>query len=169
MSDQNDGGTTVALGTAGGVVLLAITIVIGIAISRAFKEPAAAPAAPAAVVVESAELVLIEGPLAGDLVGTVYFELSAAELQPAEAAKLDAVIKAMADAPARKAVLSGFHDASGGAASNAELAKQRAIGVRKALVAAGVDAGRVGLRKPEQTTGGADADAARRVEIRLVD
>ena len=67
----------------------------------------------------------------------------------------------------RKLVISGFHDATGGAAQNAELAKQRALVVRDALLAAGVDESRIELKKPEQVTGtGSDAQA-RRVEITL--
>jgi outer membrane protein OmpA-like peptidoglycan-associated protein len=66
-----------------------------------------------------------------------------------------------------KLVISGFHDATGGAAQNAELAKQRALVVRDALLAAGVDESRIELKKPEQVTGtGSDAQA-RRVEITL--
>lgn len=67
----------------------------------------------------------------------------------------------------RKLVISGFHDATGGAAQNAELAKRRALVVRDALKAAGVAEGQIELKKPEQISGsGADAQA-RRVEISL--
>ncbi|OYU72492.1 MAG: cell envelope biogenesis protein OmpA, partial [Burkholderiales bacterium PBB5] len=41
--------------------------------------------------------------------------------------------------------------------------------VRAALTAAGADAARLQLRKPEQTEAAGPADEARRVEIRLVD
>jgi outer membrane protein OmpA-like peptidoglycan-associated protein len=75
----------------------------------------------------------------------------------------------LAQAPAgAKLVLSGFHDASGDPARNAELAKERAKAVRTALVAAGVDVARVALRKPESTMGGGTPEEARRVEVRLV-
>ena len=61
--------------------------------------------------------------------------------------------------------VSGFHDASGNAAANAELAKQRAVAVRDLLVVAGVPAERIVLEKPAVTTGGADSREARRVEV----
>ena len=70
---------------------------------------------------------------------------------------------------AGKLVLAGFHDPSGDALVNAELAKNRAKAVRAAITSQGVDAARVALRKPEQTAADGPADEARRVEIRLVD
>ncbi|TDM05009.1 MAG: cell envelope biogenesis protein OmpA [Ideonella sp. MAG2] len=123
-------------------------------------------AAPAATSVGEA---LLEGPLTGDLTGTLYFGTGSADL-PAEAlAELASVKAAVQAAPARKLVLSGFHDTSGDPAMNAELAKKRAIAVREALKAAGVDAARIQLRKPESTAGDGRPEQARRVEIRLVD
>ena len=66
-----------------------------------------------------------------------------------------------------KAVISGFHDATGNPAQNAELAKQRALVVRDALMAAGLAESQIELKKPEQVVGsGSDAEA-RRVEISL--
>jgi cytochrome c oxidase subunit II len=69
--------------------------------------------------------------------------------------------------PTENNTLTGFVDASGSAAQNAELAKQRALAVRDALQAAGIDAQRIELRKPENITAGTGADAAqaRRVDI----
>ena len=67
----------------------------------------------------------------------------------------------------RKLLLSGFHDASGDPAVNAELAKNRAKAVREALKARGVAAERIVLRKPEQTSAEGPPQEARRVEIRL--
>ncbi len=69
--------------------------------------------------------------------------------------------------PGRKLAVSGFHDATGDAVKNIELAKKRALAVRDALRAAGVAEGQIELRKPEQVAGsGSDAEA-RRVEISL--
>ena len=71
--------------------------------------------------------------------------------------------------PDTKVMLSGFVDASGNATRNAELAKVRAFAVRDALTAAGIDASRIELRKPETITAGGSADkSARRVEIKPV-
>jgi outer membrane protein OmpA-like peptidoglycan-associated protein len=114
---------------------------------------------------------LIELPISGALMGKLYFEVGAATLPTDPAAKLaldTAKSELSKSAASSKLVLSGFHDASGDPVKNAELAKQRAQAVRDALTAAGVDATRVGLRKPEVTTGGGPANEARRVEIRLV-
>ena len=66
-----------------------------------------------------------------------------------------------------KLVISGYHDATGSAAANAELAGQRAFAVRDALNAAGVDVASMELKKPEQmTASGSDAEA-RRVEVAI--
>jgi outer membrane protein OmpA-like peptidoglycan-associated protein len=112
---------------------------------------------------------MVDVPLAGEIVARVFFELDKSELQPDAVAALAPALKALADAPARKLVIAGFHDPSGDAAHNAELAKQRAKAVRSALVGQGADAARVQLRKPEQTALGGPAEEARRVEVRLVD
>ena len=53
------------------------------------------------------------------------------------------------------------------AAQNAELAKQRAMTVAHALEANGVPKERIQLQKPELLVGSANADEARRVEVRL--
>ena len=71
-------------------------------------------------------------------------------------------------AEGKKAVLSGYTDASGDPALNEALAKQRAFAVRDALKALGVNDDQIELRKPEQITGGGPADEARRVEVTLM-
>jgi len=96
----------------------------------------------------------------------VMFESGKAEV-PADAA---AAVKAVADflgaTADAKVQLSGFVDNSGTPEANKELAKQRALAVRDALKAAGVDEARIVLQKPEDITAG-EGDAARRVEITL--
>jgi outer membrane protein OmpA-like peptidoglycan-associated protein len=75
----------------------------------------------------------------------------------------------MSSQPRLKATVSGYHSASGELAANQELAKQRAMSVRDALVAAGVQADRVVLEKPlsaEANLAGEDP-AARRVSVTL--
>ena len=64
-------------------------------------------------------------------------------------------------------LVSGYHDASGDAAANAELAKQRAVAVGDALKAAGAPADKVELAKPEQTQATGPASEARRVEVKV--
>jgi K(+)-stimulated pyrophosphate-energized sodium pump len=93
-----------------------------------------------------------------------YFASGKAALPDGTAAALSSVVTGVAQG--KKALVSGFHDATGDPAMNAELAKQRAIAVRDALKAAGVDEGKVELRKPEQINAGMAADA-RRVEVTL--
>ncbi len=93
-----------------------------------------------------------------------FFASGKSELPNGAAAALAGVIKGVADG--KKAVVSGFHDATGDPAMNAELAKQRAVAVRDALKAAGVDEAKVELKKPEQINAGTSAEA-RRVEVAL--
>jgi outer membrane protein OmpA-like peptidoglycan-associated protein len=96
----------------------------------------------------------------------VYFEPGKAELPADSASSLTPYVVAAKD-KRRTVVVSGFHDPSGDAAANEELAKQRAFAVRDFLVRAGVPAERVELRKPVVTTGGGDPQEARRVEVTL--
>lgn len=173
MLDELDDGARIGVWTALGVVaFLLFGLLGGLALktlgdkarpSAVAAAPAAATAAPGA----AADDVLIDAPLEGDVAGTLYFDFGSAAL-PADAPAAVAAIKTAADAAAgRKLVISGFHDATGDPAKNAELAKERAKAVRAALVAAGLPAERVALRKPESTTGSGDDRHARRVEVRL--
>jgi outer membrane protein OmpA-like peptidoglycan-associated protein len=61
--------------------------------------------------------------------------------------------------------LSGFHDPRGSQAKNEQLALERAGAVRKALVAAGIAADRIDLRKPDVMVGSGSKEEARRVEV----
>jgi len=77
--------------------------------------------------------------------------------------KAVAYLQAHAD---HKVALSGYVDATGNADHNAELAKQRAQAVAKALTDAGVAPERIALHKPTTITEGAGADQqGRRVDI----
>jgi outer membrane protein OmpA-like peptidoglycan-associated protein len=96
----------------------------------------------------------------------LYFEVGQAVL-PADATAQLAPLAAAARASGRALVVSGYHDASGNASANAELAKQRAFAVRDLLVSAGVRGDAIELAKPIETLGGADAREARRVEVSL--
>lgn len=167
MFDNEDEGTRIGVFVALGVVaLLLFGLLGGLAIRQmGHKAPAVAVAPGAAAQAD----VLLDAPLTGDIAGVLYFALGSAELPADAPAVTSAAAKALAAAPAgAKLVLSGFHDSSGDAAKNAELAKNRAKAVRAALVSGGTNAARVALRKPEVTTGDGTAQEARRVEIRLV-
>lgn len=153
------------------VLTIAVVLAIGLAVafgiqkSRGTGAPGAAPAvtAPVAAVVapvgEDASVVVENG------VVKFYFASGKADLAPGA---LDALADAIRAAKSGKRLtLSGFHDATGDPAFNAELARQRAIVVRDALAGAGVAEAAMELRKPVQTTGtGANAEA-RRVEVMI--
>jgi outer membrane protein OmpA-like peptidoglycan-associated protein len=99
--------------------------------------------------------------------GSIYFEVSSDAL-PANAAQvISQVAKAAQTQVGKSIVISGFHDASGNPAQNAELAKRRALAVRKGLEAQGIAPQLLVMEKPALTTGGGDAREARRVELRL--
>lgn len=152
------------------VALLLIGLIIGLAWRTLKDRPAAAARTPlvaAAPAAASADDVL-DVPLAGDIIGKLYFEVGKAELPGDVGQALAAALAAVTADPDRKLMLSGFHDPSGDPALNAELAKNRARAVREALKARGVAAERIVLRKPEQTAADGPPAEARRVEIRLV-
>ena len=166
MMDENDDGARVGLWVVIGVItLLLFGLIGGLAIRAMHAKKAPAVTATAAA---SAD-VLIDAPLSGEIVGKLYFEMAKAELPADASVALAPVLKAMADNPAKKLLLAGFHDPSGDPVLNAELAKNRAKAVRAAITSQGVDAARVALRRPEQTAADGPADEARRVEIRLID
>ena len=122
----------------------------------------AAAAAPAmAASADDASVVIENG------VVKFYFASAKADLAPGALAALgDAIAAAKAG---KRLVLSGFHDATGNAAMNAELAKQRAMSVRDALVGAGVAESSLELKKPEESTGSGNDAEARRVEVTIVE
>lgn len=135
------------------VSLFAIAIAIGQAIGQAAPRPAPASAAFAPSILR--------------VVGLVYFEVGKAE-PPADAMLLlGPAVRAAKAMPAVKLVVSGYHDASGDATANEELAKQRAFAVRDVLVAAGIASERIELAKPAVTIGGDDPREARRVEVTM--
>ena len=171
MFDQEDEGTRIGLWVALSTVLLVLAGLIGGIAMRQLNhgKAAAAATAPVAAVTPTDAGEFIDAPLVGDLASTVFFALGQSALADDARAALDTAVAALQAAPQRRAVLSGFHDASGTAGVNAEIAKARAKAVREALTAAGIEPTRVSLRKPDVTLGDGSAPEARRVEIRLVD
>ena len=132
------------------VPLLPATASMSGAAPHAATAPAAtAPAAVAIAIPETAKL---------------YFEVGKADLPADAPATLARVIAVVKTNDALHLVVSGFHDASGDPAMNAELAKQRAMAVAEALKANGVADSRIELKKPEQINAG-DAAEARRVDV----
>jgi K(+)-stimulated pyrophosphate-energized sodium pump len=94
-----------------------------------------------------------------------YFASGKADLATGADTALADIAKGVA--AGKKAVVSGFTDATGDAAKNEELAKQRAMAVGAALKAAGIADDKVEMKKPETLTGSGDNAEARRVEVAL--
>ena len=173
---DDDSQQNLILGIAVGVIALVIFLVIGVALykSGAARSPAkpvvAAAAAPVvAVVTETVSVVIPDGASIRVENGIVnfYFATGSADLAPGAAEALAAVIKGVEGG--RKAVVSGFHDTTGDAAINEQLAKKRAEMVRDVLTGLGVAADKVDLEKPAVTTGTGNNAQARRVEVKLLD
>jgi K(+)-stimulated pyrophosphate-energized sodium pump len=134
------------------VALLIVPLLpVGASMNAAAPHAAAttAPAAVAIAIPETAKL---------------YFEVGKADLPADAPTTLARVIAVVKTNDALHLVVSGFHDSSGDAAMNAELAKQRAMAVAETLKANGIAESRIELKKPEQIDGG-DAAEARRVDV----
>lgn len=152
MSDANDDVQNYALAVLAGVVALVVSGVIALAVSTSLGAVPAKPAAAAA---------------AQEGQPRVYFEVDSDALPGDALAVLNQVADAARGKPGTTVLISGFHDATGNPEHNADLAKRRALAVRHALEANGVAPSQLVLDKPQETTGGADAREARRVEMRL--
>ncbi len=144
-------------------ILLAVGLALGFGINKSRPKAKAAPAATVVVPVDAdAARVVVEG-------GVVkfYFATGKADLAVDLSAEVQAALSEAASAAkaGKKLLVSGFHDSTGDAAVNAELAKQRAMTVQAVLVNLGVDAAAVELKKPEELLGGGDNAQARRVEV----
>lgn len=146
---------------AAAVIAVAGDAAAGAASAEAAGASAAATAEPAAAASakdsDDASVVVENG------VVKFYFASGKSDLAPGA---VDALADAIAAGKAgSKLVISGFHDATGDPARNAELAKQRAFAVRDALKAAGVADSAIELKKPETATGSGNNAEARRVEV----
>jgi len=166
---QNEPGLLLAwiLGIA---VTIAIVVAVLSGVLSALGSSSASSAAPAAPVTAAAPAAdkPAEGaaaPAAAMGPAKLYFSTGKAELPAEAAATLAPLIDALKAGKAKKLVISGYHDATGDPAQNAELAKQRAFAVRDALTGAGLTAEQIELSKPQETTGGGDEREARRVEV----
>ena len=158
-SDEDDSQQRFILALVLGLVLAVVVFVIGMAISRSRMH--AAPSAVAEAIPDAASVQVVNGTV------IFYFATASADLAAGANEALAAVVQGMA--AGKKAVISGFHDNTGDATRNEELARQRALAVQQVLVSLGVPADRVELRKPETTTGTGSNAQARRVEVRLGD
>ena len=183
MSDD-DSQQNFILGFLLALIALVIFFVLGIVFWH--KSHGAAPAAMPAVAVaavaagpatnttvaevtETVTVVIPDGASirVADGVVNFYFATGSADLAPGAAEALAAVIKGVESG--RKAVVACFHDTTGDAAINEQLAKKRAETVRDVLVGLGVPADKVALQRPAITAGSGNDAQARRVEVKLVD
>ncbi len=157
---QDDDNQNLVLGILFGIIALVIGLVIGLGVYVTGQNRAPAPVA--AVVAEEPEIAEV-----GEALVKFYFESGKAELPAGAEDELAKVVAKLAEDPSRLVLLSGYHDETGGAAVNAEVAKARAVAVKDALIAAGLAADKVKMRKPAVTLGGNDPAEARRVEVRV--
>ncbi len=168
-SQDNDKEQNAVTGfVVGSAVLLAIAVSLFFGLSKAgviggHKQAAAsaavsAPAPAQGAGADEASVKVVDG------VVRFYFASGKADIATgAKEALADAVAAAKSG---KKLVLSGYHDSTGSAEKNAELAKKRAVGVRDALLAEGVAESSIELKKPEAmpNTKGSDPEA-RRVDV----
>ena len=157
---QDDDNQNLVLGILFGIIALVIGLVIGLGVYVTGQNRAPAPVA--AGVAEEPEIAEV-----GEALVKFYFESGKAELPAGAEGELAKVVAKLAEDPSRLVLLSGYHDETGGAAVNAEVAKARAVAVKDALIAAGLAADKVKMRKPAVTLGGTDPAEARRVEVRV--
>jgi outer membrane protein OmpA-like peptidoglycan-associated protein len=164
----------IALGVLGAVVLGAAIIGELIANPSTNSTPkdrfvvtkpaeVAAPAAPAIPTGSGVMAEMVDGKPALN----VYF--ATAERTAAPLGTEAAALKAYVDShPEDRLSVSGYVDPRGDAAFNAELAKDRAVNTKAALVAAGIPEDKIDLDKPADIVGG-DASLAedRRVTVRI--
>lgn len=97
----------------------------------------------------------------------LFFDVGQSAMPANTGAALAPIVAYLAANPMAMAAVAGFHDPTGDAAANEELAKNRAIGVRDALMMSGVAEERIVLDKPVVTTGDGSLEAARRVEVTI--
>ena len=172
-SSDDDSQQRFALGFLFALVALVISVVVGTVVVKRVGASAAAKPAPAATASAAPAAAAAPATLADDAASVLvengvvkfYFATAKAELAAGANEALADVVKGVAEG--KKAIVSGFHDATGDAALNAELAKQRAFVVRDALKALGVAEDKIELKKPEETTASGSNAEARRVEVVL--
>lgn len=155
-ANDEDESTAVVVGVLAGIALAVVAVIYGGSAGKL-----SIPVADASVE-QTADIVPV-----GEALAKVYFAVGSAALSEADQAVVGKTLAVLAAKPAAIVLLSGFHDPSGDAARNAELARERAVAVRGALLAGGVAAERVKLRKPESTLGSGGDEEGRRVEVRV--
>jgi OmpA-OmpF porin, OOP family len=124
---------------------------------------AAAPAVVAAAATPAAAATAMKWPV------KVYFDTSKATTGDAGQVSIKAVAEYLVANKAAVVAITGYTDKTGNADANSKLAKDRAVGVRDALKAGGVDDARIMMKPPvfvEAGKDGTDAES-RRVDLTL--
>ena len=175
MNQQDDDGQQgLVLWVVFGLVALVIALVVGVSVYQRGKIVAAPKSAVAAATtvmpvndLPSATQNAMDAASVKVENGVVkfYFASGKSDLATGANAALTDVVKGAQ--AGRKLVISGYHDATGSAAKNAELAKLRAFAVRDALKSAGVPDDKIELKKPEVLLAAGSNAEARRVEVAL--
>lgn len=163
MDDESDGDQRALVGL---IIGIAVTIAITVALaSGVVATMGAGPAPSASAPPAAAATAVTPAAMPANSLAKLYFASGQKELPADAVATLGPVLEAVKAGADRRVAISGFHDRTGNPEVNAELAKQRAMAVRDALVAAGVAETRIELRKPVQTEGDGTDREARRVEV----
>lgn len=163
-SSDDDSQQRFALGFIFALITLIVATVIGTVVVQRGIVRAPKPAAAAATVSNAASAEDVARIVVQDGVVKFYFASGKSELAAGANEALADAVKAVLEG-GKTLLISGFHDATGSADFNAELAKQRAVVVRDALLALSVPEDKIELKKPEQTQGDGSNAEARRVEV----
>lgn len=155
------------IGAALLAALLALLWLLKIATPAGCCSAAAPAQAPAVAAIAAAPSSVPSVPVAAPPSAKLYFDTGASEKIAEGDAGLAPVAAWLAANPQARAVVTGYHDPTGNADQNHDLAKARAQTVQAALVALGVAADRIDLVKPLSTDGGGDLKEARRVEVNV--
>ena len=97
----------------------------------------------------------------------LYFDSNRFNLSNLSETALQPVISWLNEHPENKAVVQGFHDATGKPANNVNLSKNRAQTVYDSLLASGISAQRIEMREPGNALGSGELKEARRVEVTI--
>ena len=144
-------------------LVLMLTVGMGIRTTHSHRAVASVPKP------LTTDVVFSELALSGDALAKLYFNVGATQLSEDAKEGVARIVSALRAQTSTVALVSGFHDESGSAATNAEVSKQRALSVRAAIIAQGIPENRVLLSRPALTLGGGNAEEARRVEVRVLE
>ncbi len=123
-------------------------------------------AAPAATAAPAAAPVAAPATATAALPAAVFFDTGKAAANDDGKKTIAEVAAQLKSDAATKVELTGYTDKAGNLAQNLELAKNRAVGVREALLAAGVAKDRIVMKPPATVEAGGDPKQARRVDIK---